>query len=225
MSEALQLNLDTSVMVNYVYTHLPGELEEDRGCQQLIDDESFYTVIGGKANEEFNALCERRYNLYDDIIAYLRNTDNDIFDYEPRDRSVHVSSNDRYHFRDDIQMNWYNMDKREQLSTLRRCLQDIGLYQVKLPEELIDQCFPQQSNDQLLRRFRQDLDIGHDCEILVDAVEISRQHSISTLVAVDSDITDRENTDVVYEVIEDVIGVPRLLQISEPETISAANSN
>jgi len=36
-------------------------------------------------------------------------------------------------FREDIQMSWYNMDKQEQLATLRRCLQDIELYQVQLP--------------------------------------------------------------------------------------------
>jgi len=225
MSEAARLNLDTSVMVNYVYSQLPGDLEEDRGCQRLIDGESFYIVIGGKANDEFDALCERRYNLYDDVIAYLRDTDNKIFDYEPRDRDIHVSPNDRSHFRDDIQMSWYDMDKREQLSTLRRCLQDIELYQVQLPDELIDRCFPQQSNDQLLRRFRSDLDIGHDCEILVDAVEISRQHSVSTLVAVDSHLTNREHIEVVYEIIEDVLGVSGLLRISEPVGVSAASSD
>ena len=225
MSEASRLNLDTSVMVNYVYSQLPGDLEEDRGCQRPIDDESFYTVIGGKVTGEFEALCNRRYNLYDDVVAYLRDSDNEIFDYEPRDRDIHVSPNDRSHFRDDIQMSWYDMDKREQLSALRRCLQDIELYQVQLPDELIDRCFPQQSNDQLLRRFRRDLDIGHDCEILVDAVEISRQHSVSTLVAVDSDLINREHIDIAYEIIEDILGVSGLLRISEPDGVSAISSD
>jgi len=224
MSEASRFNLDTSVLVNYVYSQLPGDLEEDRGCQRLIDGESFYTVIGGKANGEFDALCDRRYDLYDDVISYLRDTDNEIFDYEPRDRDIHTSPNDRSHFRDDIQMSWYDMDKREQLSTLRRCLQDIELYQIQLPDELIDRCFPQQSNDYLLRRFRRDLDIGHDCEILVDAVEISRQRSVSTLVAVDSDLTKREHIEIVYEIIEDVLGVSGVLRISEAESVSAASS-
>lgn len=225
MSEAIRLNLDTSVMVNYVYSQLPGDLEEDRGCQRLIDGDSFYTVIGGKANGEFDALCDRRYNLYDDVIAYLRDTDNEIFNYEPRDRDIHVSPNDRSHFRDDIQMSWHDMDKREQLSTLRRCLQDIELYQMQLPDELIDRCFPQQSNDQLLRRFRSDLNVGHDGEILVDAVEISRQHSVSTLVAVDSDITDSEHIDLVYEIIEDVLGLSDLLRISDPDGVSTASGD
>jgi len=104
-------------------------------------------------------------------------------------------------------------------------VQDIELYQVQLPDELIDRCFPQQTNDQLLRRFRRDLDIGHDCEILVDAVEISRQHSISTLVAVDSHLTNREHIEVVLEIIEDVLGVSGLLRISEPVGVNAASSD
>jgi len=40
--QSCRLNLDTSVMVNYVYSQLPSDLEEDRGCQRLIDGESFY---------------------------------------------------------------------------------------------------------------------------------------------------------------------------------------
>lgn len=219
MSSTSQLNLDTSILVNYVYTNLPGNIEEDQGSQRLIDNNSFYTAIGGKAGNEFDALCERRYDLYDDVVMFLRDTDNEIFDYDPRNRSIRVSRNDRRHFRNDIQMNWYDMEKREQLSALRRCLQDLDLYQVQIPSELIDECFPQQSNDRLLDRFQRELDIGHDCEILVDAVEISRLHSISTLVAVDSDITDDEHIEIIREIVADMFGVDELLKISEPTDI------
>ena len=219
MSETEKVNFDTSALVNYVYTSLPGKLEEDRGCQRLLEEESYFTVIGGKAKSEFTALCERRHNLYDDVISYLRDTDKDIFDYEPRDRDIHISSNDRNHFRNDIQMSWYDKDRREQLSTLRRCLQDLELFQIRVPKELIDQCFPQQSHDELLDRFRQEIDIGHDCEILVDAVEISRKHAVATLVAVDSDITDPEHTKLVSEMIEEVLKETNLLKIVEPDGV------
>lgn len=67
--------------------------------------------------------------------------------------------------------------------------------------------------------------IGHDCEIFLDAVEISRQHSISTLVAVDSDLTEREHIDLVHEIIEDVLGVSDLLRISEPDEVSTVNGD
>ena len=219
MSNSTQLNLDTSVLVNYVYSQLPGEVEADRGSQRLIDQDAFYTVIGGKAENEFDALCDRRYDLYDDVIAFLRDTDNEIFDYDPRDREIHVSQNDRRHFRSDIQMSWYDMEKREQLSILRRCLQDLDLYQLAVTDELLNECFPQQSNEELLDLFRRELGIGHDCEILVDAVEISRNHSVSLLVAVDSDLTSADHSERVYDIIEEVLGVTNLLRISEPANI------
>lgn len=211
-----KINLDTSVLMNYVFASLPGELEEDKGCKQLIDGDSFYTVIGGKAKSEFTALCKRRYNLYDDVVTYLQKTDNEIFDYKPRDRDIHTSSNDRDHFRKDIQMKWYDMDRREQLSMLRRCLQDLEVFQVRVPEKLIDQCFPKQNHDELLQRFRQEISVGHDCEILVDAVEISRKHAVATLVAVDSDITDSAHVQLVSDIIEDILGETELLEIVEP---------
>lgn len=216
MSPTVQINLDTSVLVNYVYSQLPGDIEEDRGSQRLIDEDWFYTVIGGKAEGEFDALCTRRYDLYNDVVTFLLDTDDEIFDYDPRNRDIRISRNDRRHFRKSIQMSWYEMEKREQLSTLRRCLQDIDLYQVRLPNDLIDQCYPQQSNEELLDEFQHELEIGHDCEILVDAVEISRHHSIPTLIAVDSDITDEEHTEIIARIIESVLGLEGLLRIAEP---------
>lgn len=134
MSGTTEIGLDTSGLVNYVYSSLPGDLEEDRGCQRLIDETAHYTVIGGKVKGEFEALCERRYDLYEDVVDYLLETENPIFEYDPRDRGIHVSPNDRTHFREDIQMSWHAMDRRKQLSTLRRCLQDIDLYQIQLSQ-------------------------------------------------------------------------------------------
>lgn len=214
-----QINLDTSVVVNYVFSNLPGDLEDDRGSQRLIDEDSIYTVIGGKAESEFDALCDRRHDLYNDVVEFLLSTDNDIFDYHPLERDVHTSPNDRGHFRSDIQMSWYDKSKREQLSTLRRCFQDLEVYQIRVPGELIDECFPQQTNADLLDRFKNELDVGHDCEILVDAAEISRQHSIDILIAVDSDITDDDHVNMIYEIIEDVIGIPDLLRILDPDRV------
>ncbi|WP_336136765.1 hypothetical protein [Natronomonas amylolytica] len=221
MSRATQaeINLDTSVIINYVFSNLPGDLEEDRGCQRLIDEDSFYTVIGGKAEGELDALCDRRYDLYNDVVEFLLSTDNEIFDYDPVERDVHTSPNDERHFRSDIQMNWYDKPKREQLDTLRRCFQELEVYQIRIPEELIDECFPQQTNADLLDRFENELGVGHDCEILVDAAEISHQHSIDVLVAVDSDITDEGHVDIICDIIEDVLGVPDLLRISEPDGV------
>lgn len=79
MSGATQLNLDSSVLINYMNSHLPGDLEEDEGSHRLIEDNSYYLVVGGKVKGEFEALCERRYDLYDDIVNFLESTDQEIF--------------------------------------------------------------------------------------------------------------------------------------------------
>lgn len=221
MSEAAgtRCNLDTSILVNYVLSKLPGNIEDNRGSQRIIDSDSFYTVIGGKAKGEFEALCDRRYNLYNDAVEFLLTTDDEIFEYDPASRDLHTSSNDEQHFREDIQYSWHDKSKREQLDILRRCFQELELYQVRLPNDLIDRCFPQQSNQELLERFESTLQVGHDCQILVDAVEISRQHSFNVLVAIDSDITGDENVRLIESVLEDMFGDPALLQIEEPEDI------
>ena len=221
MSEAAETacNLDTSVLVNYVLSNLSGDIEGDRGSQRIIDTDSFYTVIGGKAKGEFEALCDRRFDLYNDAVEFLLTTEDEIFEYDPASRDLHTSSNDQQHFREDIQYSWYDKSKREQLDILRRCFQELELYQVRLPNDLIDQCFPQQSNQELLECFENTLQVGHDCQILVDAVEISRQHSFNLLVAIDSDITGDENVRLLRSVLEDMFGDPTLLQIAEPEDI------
>lgn len=221
MSEAAETacNLDTSILVNYVLSNLPGNIEDDRGSQRIIDSDSFYTVIGGKAKGEFKPLCDRRYDLYNDAVEFLLTTDDEIFEYDPASRDLHTSSNDEQHFREDIQYSWYDKSKREQLDMLRRCFQELELYQIRLPNELIDQCFPQQSNQELLQRFESTLQVGHDCQILVDAVELSRQHSFNLLVAIDSDITGDENVRIIGNVLDDMFGDPALLRIEEPEDI------
>jgi len=102
----------------------------------------FNTIIGGKAKGEFEALCDRRYGLYNDAVKFLLSTDGEIFEYDPVSRDLHTSSNDEQHFREDIQYSWYDKSKREQLDILRRCFQKLELYQIRLPNDLIDQCFP-----------------------------------------------------------------------------------
>ena len=218
-NDEITVNLDTSVLLNYVFSNLPGELEREKGSHRIIDEEAIETVIAGKAKGEFVALCDRRQALYEDIVDVLLKTDKSIFEYDPYDRDVYTSENDKGHLRDKIQMNWHDRPKREQLDILRRCLQELGLYRTQLPHELIDKQFPAQQNDELLERFRSELDIGHDCEILVDAVELSREYAVETLVAVDSDLTDEENVACACAIVEDVLGLVDVLNVVEPNDV------
>lgn len=78
---------------------------------------------------------------------------------------------------------------------------------------------PEQSNQELLQRFENTLQVSHNCQILVDTVEIPRQHSSNLLVAIDSDITGDENVRLIGNVLGDMFGNRTLLQIEEPENI------
>jgi hypothetical protein len=218
-SEAIQVNLDTSVLINYIYASLPGDIESDRGSRRLIDDDEFWTAIGGKANQEFETLCERRYELYGDVVSFLLEEDGSIFEYDPRNRDIHVSDNDRRHFREAIQMSWHDRDKREQLSLLRRINQDLQLYQHRLPTEVINERYPRQENDTLLQRFESELGVGHDCEILVDAAEIADEHGVRILAALDSDITDEEHQAILASILLDEYGDEDLLRVTGPEEL------
>jgi hypothetical protein len=218
-SEAIQVNLDTSVLINYVYTSLPGEIERERGSTRLIDDDEFWTAIGGKANQEFEALCERRYDLYADVVEFLLEDDGSIFDYDPRNRDIHTSDNDRSHFREEIQMSWHDRDKREQLSLLRRVNQDLQLYQHRLPNEILDKRYPQQENEPLLQRLETELGVAHDCEILVDAAEIADRHAVKILAALDSDITGEEHRGALSNILADEYGDADLLSVAEPDEL------
>ena len=218
-SEVKKLNLDTSVITNFIFSSLPGDLESDRGSHRIINDETYFTVIGGKAKNEFEALCDRRNDLYQDVIEFILETSEDIFSYEPNDRGVHTSPNDRSHFRWDIQASWHDKTEEEQLSLLRRCTQQLELYQINVTKEHIDQCFEKQSNPVLLQCFEDELDIGDDCEILVDAVEISKEYAIHVLVAIDSDLTEPANIAVIKSIIEEECNPTPNMDIVEPDNV------
>lgn len=218
MTTGASVNLDTSVLINYLYASLPGELERPRGSVDILEEDSITTAIGGKAAGEFEALCERRYELYADVVDYLLDGDNSIFEYEPADRDIHTSPNDRDHLRRDVQMSWHDKDRREQLSLLRRINQELELYQVRIPTDIVDQRFGQQRNDVLLARLEAELDIGHDRDILVDAVEIARSDAITLLLALDSDLTHVEHRKALAEILADMFGDAELLQVESAES-------
>lgn len=213
MSASDEVNLDTSVLINYLYASLPGQLEEPRGSQTILGGDAITTIIGGKAEGEFEALCNRRHDLYADVVSFLLTSEKSIFEYDPRQRDLHTSDNDRTHFQKNIQMSWHDKDKREQLSLLRRINQDLEVHQHRILTDLIDDRYPRQENKQLLARLKQDLDIGQDRDIIVDAVEIANKGRAPVLLALDSDLVDEEHQELLAEILCDEFGDADLLQV------------
>lgn len=220
MNSKQEINLDTSILFNYIYSKLPGNIEEDQGSQRLLELSTFYCVIGPAANDEFDAACDRRFYLYDDLLDWLEeNPNEDIYEYDPTDRDIRTSSNDLTHIRYDVQHEWATEPRRKQLSDIRRCKQDLGNFQELLPKELLDHLYKElPENDDLLDALR-NLDLKHDKKIIIDAVEIHREDEIDTLVALDSDITDVGQIEAINEAIQAVESDDLVLVMTVPEDI------
>lgn len=215
-----EVNLDTSVLLNYIYANLPGEIEPDEGSVALIDSSDHYCVIGPSANDEFESLCERRFILYNDLLDWLEeNPDESIYEYDPTKRGIRTSSNDIDHIRLDIQHGWGDESRRKQLSDIRRCQQEIGLFQELIPEELIDQIYSDLDTNEALFEALRGLDLGKDKHIVIEAVEIHRIDGIGRLVAIDSDITDPENIELINNRIVETESPSLILDITRPDKV------
>lgn len=215
-----ELILDTSVLFNYVYVTIPVRIERDKGCKRLIDEDKFYCVIGGKVKQEFENRCDKRLTLYEDVLEFLRdNPGKDIYEYYPSERDINASPSDEDHWEGSIQMKWYDKDRRQQLADLRRIRQDLDRFKVVLIQDLIDDEYPKAQNDPLRDSLDTELQINHDCDVIVDTVEICIQDAIDTLVAVDSDITAEDHQKKINEIITDTVGGHACLTIVSAEEV------
>lgn len=219
MSLEQECNLDTSVLVNYIYAKLPGEIEEDRGSVWILDSDRTHCVIGGKAEHEFIALCERRYALYEDLVEWLgEHPDKDIYDYNPIRRNMKTSDNDVNHLRYEVQHSWATDPRRKQLADFRRCLQDLQAFQEALPCDVIDTVYKQFENEGLAAEL-DGLGLDHDVAIVVDAVAIHKQDSIEHLIAIDSDITKEDQSNAINEAIHEIEEEEHILTIVTPDKV------
>lgn len=219
MTDGRAVNLDTSVLISYVYTRLPGDLENDENCVRVLESGRFYCVIGGKVAGEFDALCDRRHDLYDDLLDWLKNNpEKSIYDYDLVARDLHYSSNDLSHVRYEVQREWATEPRRKQLSELRRCSQDLATFQERVPQEVLDHVFEQAENPDLLDALA-DLDLGHDRHVIVDAVEINRTDGIDMLVSKDSDLTADGAKEDINETIRNVEDEGLVLAVRRPDKL------
>jgi hypothetical protein len=198
-----EYNLDTSVLMNALYARLPGNIERDLGASKLLSGPD-YCVICGHAEKEFNRLCDRRYELYQDITEWMNKTGESIFHYEPDDRPIDVSKNDRRHLRSDIKMSWHDTPRREQLSILRRCHQQIMVVKIRLLEAL-NEVLQTTANSSLLAQLR-GTGIEFDANVVAESVEIKRSNGIDTLVAKDGDLVGDTSVREINDIIARVEG-------------------
>lgn len=208
MSEKTAVNVDTSVLARHLYqTILPEkaqtgfQFEHSKHCREYFASSDVQVIAGGKAVAEFKNLCSRRHGLYQDMVKYLRNDGDSIISYSRYGEGVDTTPGDKTHIRKGVKMNMYDIESpREQATILRRCFQQIGICRDSILNDELDDT-EERYYDHDLRADFEELDIGHDVDILVDAVFLSHEKSVIILAAVDSDIT--ANTETIVEIAQE----------------------
>ncbi len=226
MSDQTPVNVDNSVIVNYLYSTVlsaatdgDAEFERNRGSQEYFQSPEIFVVAGGKAVGEFENLCERRRLLYQDIEDFIVETGDDIFEYH-LDWGESRNSNDRGHLRKGVKYNMHlHESKAEQLSVIRRCFQQMEELKREILRNGLDETYEQYRNGSLASKINRELDIDHDAEILVDAVYLYKDYEIDVLAALDSDITTDGHRVVLVELVEDELGLEMDIRIIDPEDV------
>jgi hypothetical protein len=218
------INFDTSVLMDYVCLKLDAAVRENRLSEgvsddtvEILEDSDRQRVIGGKAECEFTRLSDRHGAIYADLLQWLReNSDSDIYDYDVTARDVAHSDNDVRHVRFDVQCGWGSDERRKQLSDFRRLSQDIDTVGDHVLYNLLDEVYQQFSNDELKTELTDpSLDLDHDRDVIVDAVEINDRDGIDILVSADSDLADNESD--INDRIERVESDDVVLRIRNPD--------
>lgn len=231
MAESESVNVDNSVLVNYLYSTIlseatggDAEFEHNNGCREYFESSNIYIVAGGKAVGEFENLCERRQMLYKNIEDFIIETDEDIFEYPFGWGDEKDNPNDPKHLRKGVKMNMYmHESKAEQLSVIRRCFQQMGECKRIILDSEIDETFDQFHNSSLSREIDSELDINHDADVLVDAAYIDMKHGISILAALDSDITTDRHESVFLDIVRDVLAPDIEVETIDPQDFSPEN--
>ena len=226
MSDQIPVNVDNSVIVNYLYSTVlsaatddDAEFEQNRGSKEYFDSPDIRVVAGGKAVGEFENLCERRRLLYQDIEDFIVETGNDIFEYY-LGWGESDNSNDQGHLRNGVQMNMYMHESTaEQLSVIRRCFQQMEECKREILRNGISETFEQYRDSSLASKINRELDIDQDAEILVDAVYLYKDHGIDVLAALDSDITTDGHRVVLVELVQDELGLEMNIRIIDPDDV------
>ena len=227
VSDQIPVNVDNSVIVNYLYSTVlsaatggDAEFERDKGSLEYFRSPEIYVVAGGKAVGEFENLCERRRLLYQDIEDFILETGDDIFEYH-LGWGESQNPNDRGHLRKGVKYNMHmHESKAEQLSVIRRCFQQLEECKREILQNEIDETFEQYRNGSLASKINRELNIDHDAEILVDAVYLYKDHGIGVLAALDSDITTDGHREVLVELVQDELGLEIDVRIIDPEHVS-----
>lgn len=194
-------NLDTSVLVDYLLFRmaeqfgldgLRDDISEPDATASLFEDGTQQLVIGGKVDDEFDALCDRHGAVYEDLLDWVtQNPETALTEYDPSNRSVQTTNNDTGVLRIQIEQQLDGLSTPEQLAQFRRVNQAVQTIERAIRERLDSEY--EQFDDPSLETELSGLNLDHDVAVVVDAVGIAEREGIDLLVSVDEGIADNES--------------------------------
>lgn len=194
-------NLDTSVLVDYLLFQMAERLGLDRlrdditepdATASLFEDGTQQLVIGGKVDDEFDALCDRHDTVYDDMLDWItQNPETDLTEYDLSNRSVQTTDNDIGVLKIQIEQKLNGLPAPEQLGEFRRVKQEVQTIEREIRKRL-DREYDQ-FTDSNLETELSGLSLDHDVAVVVDAVGVADHDGVDLLVSVDDGLTDNES--------------------------------
>jgi len=195
------VTLDTSVLVDYLLFQmaerlgldgLRDDITEPDATASLFEDGTQQLVIGGKVDDEFDALCNRHDAVYDDMLDWVtRNPGTALAEYDPSNRSVQTTDNDSGVLRIQIGQQLNGLSTPEQLAQFRRIRQAVQTIEKEIRKRL-DREYDQFDHPSLETELS-GLGLDHDVAVVVDAVGIADHDGVDLLVSVDDGLTDNES--------------------------------
>jgi hypothetical protein len=181
--------VDTCILLNYVNRYW----ERDK-VSELLSADDVEHVISDAVAEEFETVCERRRDIYSEMVAFLLEQDDDITSFDPAERGLRTAGNDAEHIRT-IQFELADTasDSREVLRLLCRFLRNLDDAVDKVMTEFVDRIADPCGPIMLSFRLADVVDNTADVRVLCDAAQWSADGGSGVFVTLDStDIIDNE---------------------------------
>jgi hypothetical protein len=205
--------LDTCILLNYVNRFWEGDKVSD-----LLDTDDVEHVISETVAEEFEDVCERREEIYPDMVSFLleASEDEDISSFDPSERDVRIAGNDRNHVRT-IQFELASVDdQREVLRLLRRFLRNLETVIETVTEDIVDTVVEPCAPILLTFRVADVVPNDADAKVVCDAAQWTADGGPGVFATLDStDLLDNETA--INEVLEREESTEWCLTMIEPK--------
>jgi hypothetical protein len=214
--------LDTCILLNYLYRRWEGDK-----VSALLEQESLDHVVSESVIQEFETVCDRRGDIYPDLLDYLIEEETGVEHFDP-----YVAGNDRRHLRTILGELAQIEDRREVQARVRHFLRELEARVETVREELLDNIVELNPYIELQFRVADVIDNHDDVKVVCDAAYWCAEcEGDGPLVTLDSrDLIDNE-ADINETLIEEKdeawrieITIPKAVQL-EPVDATAERTD